>query len=141
MTQIGAEGLFYIFVKLNFRQAVLTDWKGTLNSISCLTPSIEMFTRLKISFMSILFHHGHGFQCYQEATKGKIYVCTAQLQKVQISQECGQISHYFICISLSKKSKISLQMAKFPGNDIPKFPIFLSHGCMVYGCNFKKKLR
>ena len=46
---------------------------------------------------------------------------------MQISQECGQISRYFLCISLSQKVKISLQMTKFPGNDIPKFFIFLSY--------------
>ena len=28
----------------------------------------------------------------------------------------------------NQKVKISLQVAKFPGNDIPKFPLFSSHG-------------
>ena len=44
---------------------------------------------------------------------------------MRISQERVQIS--ILMYYLIQKVKISLQMAKFPGNDIPKFPIFSNH--------------
>ena len=46
-----------------------------------------------------------------------------ELKKMQISQECGQIS----CISYRKKAKFPSKWQKFPGNGIPIFPIFNRH--------------
>ena len=41
----------------------------------------------------------------------------------------GMLSNFppFLMYFIIQKVKISFQMAKFPGNDIPKFPIFSSH--------------
>ena len=45
-------------------------------------------------------------------------------EKMYFSQQGSQISHYFLCISLSQKSKFPSKWINFPAMTLPKCPFF-----------------
>ena len=45
-------------------------------------------------------------------------------EKVYFSRQGSQISHYFLCISLSQKSKFPSKWLNFPAMTLPKCPFF-----------------
>ena len=53
---------------------------------------------------------------------------------MQISQEYGQISRYFLCISLSKKSKFPSKWQNLLGMTFPNSPFFrvMARLCVLY---------
>ena len=67
---------------------------------------------------------------------GLRFCLSSRPEKKYFSQQGSQISHYFLCISLSQFVKISLQMDKFPGNDLAKMPIF-SHHAYLFNWNLR----
>ena len=56
--------------------------------------------------------------------KKKILCLKAQSEKVYFSRQGSQISHYFLCISLSQKSKFPSKWLNFLAMTLPKCPFF-----------------
>ena len=104
-------------------------------------PSAAFFPSVKIFFPRRNFHFGwpksnfSGFKRWK-AKKISHPTCYAWLEKkCPFPQELNQnfppiLLNFppFLYIFLSFRGKISLQMSKFPGNQVPEFPIFSRQG-------------
>ena len=89
-------------------------------------------------------HNGiiHPSNWFKQILETRMTYCTCtqpQLEKMQISQECGQISHYFLCTSSSKKSKLPSKRQNLLGMTIPEFPIFLESCTQQNAAKFEWK--